>query len=212
MDQNSQSQELTIASRSKSPDCRRRNQRCHQAILTAAAELLEEKGFAGVSIEAIAARAGVGKQTIYRWWPNKTAVMLEAYAACFDEKISLPDTGSVKADLHQILQQLCVLITQTPAGQAIAGLIAEAQTDLEVAQMVREHFVARRRAVIRTVLERGIERGELRSTVDLDLAIDSLCGPLWYRLLLNHAPLNEAFTTGLIAQLLCGIQQQPDQP
>ena len=189
----------------KAADCRRRNERCHQAILTAAAELLEEKGYGGVSVEAIASRAGVGKQTIYRWWPCKASVVMEAYAKQVNQHLPLPDTGSVKTDLGDMLGQLAAVLGSTSAGSALAGLIAEAQTDPHVAQEFRSQMIACRRAATQTLLQRGIDRGELRPDLDLDLAIDALCGPIWYRLLLQHAPLNREFAIALIDQLMAGI-------
>ncbi|NJR65152.1 MAG: TetR/AcrR family transcriptional regulator [Leptolyngbyaceae cyanobacterium CRU_2_3] len=169
----------------KSPDCRRRRSQSHQAILTAATELLEEKGYAGVCIEAIAQRAGVGKQTIYRWWPCKAAVIMEAYATQSDQAIALPHTGSIKADLLEILGQITRVLTQTPAGLVIIGLLAEAQTDLKVAEAFQQQFVTQHRTITRTILANGIERGELRPALNVEVAIDMLFGAVWYRLLLN---------------------------
>ncbi len=189
----------------KAADCRRRSERCHQAILTAAAELLEEKGYGGVSVEAIASRAGVGKQTIYRWWACKASVVMEAYAKQVNQNLPLPDTGCVKTDLGDMLGQLAVVLGTTSAGSALAGLIAEAQTDPHVAQEFRHQMIACRRAAAQTLLQRGIDRGELRPDLDLDLAIDALCGPIWYRLLLRHTPLDREFAIALIDQLMAGI-------
>lgn len=190
----------------KSADCRRRCDRAHQAILTAAAELLEEHGcYGSISIEAIAARAGVGKQTIYRWWSSKAAVLMEAFATHADQAVPVPNTGLVKTDLCQILQQLFTVLTTTAAGAVVAGLIAEAQSDPTIAQAFRNQFVASRRAATHTILERGVARGELRQDLDYELAIDAIYGPVWYRLLLKHAPLNEVFAEELIGQLLRGV-------
>ncbi|HEY9642103.1 MAG TPA: TetR/AcrR family transcriptional regulator [Coleofasciculaceae cyanobacterium] len=204
--QPSQDTLLNEATTTKSPDWRRRCPRAHQAILTAAAALLEEKGYAGVSIEAIAQRAGVGKQTIYRWWTCKAAVIMEAYAAQAAKAVPLPNTGAVRTDLVQMLSHLSTLLTQTTAGSAVIGLIAESQTDLKVAEAFRELFVAKRRAATRAILASGIDRGELRSTLNLDVAVDAIYGAVWYRLLLKHAPLDEAFVKELVDQLLLGME------
>lgn len=189
----------------KSADCRRRSERCHQAILAAAAELLEEKGYGGVSVEAIASRAGVGKQTIYRWWPCKASVVMEAYAERVTQNLPLPDTGNVKTDLVELLGQLANVLGTTSAGRALAGLIAEAQTDLHVAQEFRTQLIDCRRAAVQALLQRGIDRGELCPELDLELTIDALCGPIWYRLLLQHAPLNREFAIALVDQLMAGV-------
>lgn len=173
--------------------------------MQATADLLEEKGYGGVCIEAIAARAGVGKQTIYRWWSSKAAVIMEAYATRPVKDMPPPNTGSVQADLHQMLAQLCFVLTQTTSGSVIKGLIAEAQNNCEVAEAFRTYFVACRRAATRTILEKGIERGELRADLNVELAIDTLFGPIWYRLLLQHAPLDDDFATALVSHLLAGM-------
>ncbi|MBR8836463.1 MAG: TetR/AcrR family transcriptional regulator [Stigonema ocellatum SAG 48.90 = DSM 106950] len=190
----------------KAPATRRRNQRSHQAILNAAAELLEEKGYGGVCIEAIANRAGVGKQTIYRWWSSKAEVMMEAYSAQAARNFPTPDTGSVKQDLCEILQQMFTVLTTTTAGAAFTGLIAEAQMDPNLAEAFREQFIANRRKATRTILEQGMARGELRPDLNLELVIDGIYGPIWYRLLLKHAPLDDVFAEELVNLLIIGIQ------
>jgi AcrR family transcriptional regulator len=206
MSQKVENKSAQIKSPTKKPSTRRRNQHSHEAILKAASELLEEKGYGSVSIEAIATRAGVGKQTIYRWWSSKAAVIMEACAVQATSEISTPDTGSVQEDLYTILQQLFHLLTKTPTGSAIAGLIAEAQTDSEVAKVFHEQFVQSRRQVTYTILERGITRGELRADLNLELATDAIYGPVWYRLLLKHAPLDDAFAKELVNLAMVGIQ------
>jgi AcrR family transcriptional regulator len=205
MPQQSESNDAQPESLCKSPNNRRRNKQCHQAILQAAAELLEEKGYAAVTIEAIAARAGAGKQTIYRWWPSKAAVILEAYAVQASRITPIPDTGSVRSDLCQVLQQLFVTLN-TSAGLAMTSLIAEAQLDSAFAITFREQFINSCRDTIRAVLQRGIEQGELRANLDLDLVIDAIYSPVWYRLLLKNAPLNESFAEAIVDLLLTGIK------
>lgn len=190
------------------PAIRRRNQHSHQAILKAAAELLEEKGYGDICIEAIANRAGVGKQTIYRWWSCKAAVIMEAYSEKATQNIPIPDTGSVKLDLCQILRQLFAMLTTTTTGTAVTGLIAEAQMDASLAEAFREQFIKGRRAVTQKVLERGITRGELRPDLNLELVIDAIYGPIWYRLLLKHATLDDAFAEELVNFLIVGIGLQ----
>ncbi|MDF5718343.1 MAG: TetR/AcrR family transcriptional regulator [Rhizonema sp. NSF051] len=190
---------------SKVPSTRRRSERSHQAILKAAAELLEEKGYGSVCIEAIATRAGVGKQTIYRWWSSKAAVIMEAYAAQAAGNFPTPDTGKVEEDLYQILRQLFTILTTT-LGSAVAGLVAEAQTDSNVAEAFRDLFLADHREAIRTVLSQGITSGEIRPDLNLELGIDAIYGPIWYRLLVKHAPLDDAFAEELVNLVMEGIQ------
>ncbi|HEY9628361.1 MAG TPA: TetR/AcrR family transcriptional regulator [Coleofasciculaceae cyanobacterium] len=190
----------------KSPDCRRRCPKAHQAILAAAAELLAAKGYGGVSIEAIAQRAGVGKQTIYRWWSCKAEVMMEVCAAQVREGILVPNTGCVKTDLLHLLNHLTALITQMNLGRMVTGLIAEAQTDSKVAAAFQAQFVTPQRATTRSILLSGMARGELRPDLELEVAIDALYGAVWCRLWLTHAPLDEKFVAVLVDQLLMGLE------
>jgi AcrR family transcriptional regulator len=183
----------------------RRSKRSHEAILTAAAELIHERNYSDVCIEAIAARAGVGKQTIYRWWPSKAAVLMEACAAHVAREVPLPDHGSVREDLHDYLTHICAYFTNQLSAPAIAGLLAEAQCDLELAQAFRERLLAQRRTVLSAILERGAARGEIRAGADLAVSLDLVHGAIWYRMLFFKAPLDAAFIEKVIDQLMTGI-------
>lgn len=183
----------------------RRSERSHQAILTAATELLEEKGYVNTSIEGIARRAGVGKQTIYRWWSSKAALIMEAYTAKAVCNMSVPDTGSVRRDLCHILNQLFAVLTTKAAGAVMNGIMAQAQTDRDLAVAFREKFIYTPQEIMLAILNRGIERGELHSNLNLELIMDMLYGPVWYRLLLKNGALDTAFTEELVTQLLRGI-------
>ncbi len=185
---------------------RRRSQSSHEAILKATVELLEEVGYVNMSIEGIARRAGVGKQTIYRWWSSKAVLVMEAYTTVVAKKFPLPNTGKVQEDLEAIFCPLFEVLNTTTAGAALAGIMTEAQNNPELAQAFRDRFVASRRTAIKTILSSGIKRGELREDIDLECAVDSLYGAMWYRLLLGHAPLDENFAQIIIHQLLQGIQ------
>jgi AcrR family transcriptional regulator len=198
----SNSSNSSLDSPCKPPDSRRRSQRCHQAILQAAVELLEEKGYAAVTIEAIAARAGTGTQTIYRWWPSKAAVILEAYRV--QAAYTVPDTGAVRTDLLQVLHQLFEVLNTT-AGLAVTSLIAEAQLDANFAATFREQLINNCRDTLRLVLQHGVERGELQPDLDPELVIDAVYGPVWYRLLLKHAPLDQRFAEAVVNLLLGGL-------
>jgi AcrR family transcriptional regulator len=183
---------------------RRRSPQSHAAILQATIRLLEQDGYKNLSIEAIARAAGVGKQTIYRWWPSKAAVVLEAYG---DQvvQMGIPDTGSFRSDLLAIVLGMLSTLT-SGVGVAMVSLIAEAQTDTELAERFRAKFVAGPRAIVRAVLERGIAKAEVRDDVDLELVIDAVYGPIWYRLLLNQAPIDRQLAAALVDHLLLGIE------
>lgn len=183
----------------------RRSKRAHEAILSAATQLIDERPYSEVCIEAIAARAGVGKQTIYRWWTSKAALLMEACAARVAREVPLPDKGAVADDLRDYLVHICAFFTHQLSKPAIAGLLAEAQCDAELAQAFRERLLTQRRVVLRTILERGVTRGELRANVDLNVIMDMVHGAIWYRTLLLTAPLDEAFIECLIDQVVAGI-------
>lgn len=168
---------------------RPRSEDRRQAILTAAIEELREHGYAGLTIEGIAARAGAGKQTIYRWWSSKADVVLDALPDAAAATISLPDTGSLRGDLSDFLAETFRQRGQRPA---LVGLMAQALLDPVFADAFRERFLFRRRTALRTILTRAAGRGEIAEEVDLDLLIDVVYGVLWYRLLVDHAPLDAA--------------------
>lgn len=175
----------------------RRSERAYRAIVDATKELLDEQGFAATSIDQIARRAGVGKQTIYRWWPNKAAVVLEAHAEQAAERIPLPDTGDLRRDLRIAAAACSRNLSDSAIGRVCVELIGEAQVDERFAAAYREMFVTTRRSVLREMLERARERGEVRDDVDLELAIDLFFGPIWYRRLVRHAPLTSDFAHAL---------------
>jgi len=183
----------------------RRSKRAHEAILAAAAELLHERPYADVCIEAIASRAGVGKQTIYRWWTSKAALLMEACAALVAREVPLPDTGSVQSDLRDYLTNICAFFETQLSRPTIAGLLAEAQSNAELAQAFEQRLLQQRRIVLRTILERAVARGELRAGADLEVIIDMVHGALWYRTLFLKAPLDESFIGHLIHQILAGM-------
>jgi len=204
------SQEATTSSRqlvstSKPPNIQRRSEHTHRAILSAAAALLEEVGYASLTIQAIAERAGVSNKTIYRWWSNKAAVVMEAFALATSDVVAIPDTGSLRADLLAFIQAAFVVHQTLKFGATMASLVAAIQTDLTLATAFREQFIAQRRDAVRQLLERAIQRGELPASTDVEAVIDGIYGPLFYRLLVGHAPLDNQFAEALVDQLLMGV-------
>jgi len=188
---------------------RRRSKRAHDAILAATLDLINENGYFGLSLEAVAARAGVGKQTIYRWWSSKADLVLEAFVRTVSEHVPMPDTGAVEEDLFRLLELIFTRMALSGSGKALAGLIAEAQADPALAAAFRSGFLEGRREGVRGMLRRGMARGEVSPEIDLEVAVDALFGPMWYRLLMQHAPLDEAFARHLVRQLMAGITPQP---
>lgn len=179
---------------------RRRNEATRAAILAAATELATRTGSAPVTIETIAARAGVGKQTIYRWWPSKHAVLLEALTERARDVVPMPDTGSLPGDLRAFLTDTFTGASDPATAGLLRTVMADAQHDPRTADTVRE-FTAARRADLRELLDRGQRRGELPADADLDLIVDQVYGVLWYRLLVGHAPLDAAAATRLADSL-----------
>ncbi len=175
---------------------RPRSSTSHAAILAAALKLLRQKGYRSVTIEGIAAEAGVGKQTIYRWWPSKAAVVLEAFSRYTAGRITMPDTGDIKGDMEALLVQAFDMLTRE-SGQLVRSLMSEALLDDKFAVSMRDIFIAGRRSVLREILNKGIERGEVASGADIELTIDMVYGPMWYRLLNKHAPLDLKFAEQL---------------
>lgn len=187
---------------------RPRSERARRAILRAAGELLERDGFTAVTMERIAERAGVSKATIYRWWPNKAAVMTDSFLGLMVPNTSPLDTGSAREDLRLRLRELAHVLTGR-SGRFVAALIAESQTDPEVAEALRTHWISVRRRETRSLLRRGIERGELRSDLDLEVAIDALYGPVYWRMLTGYAPLSDDFVDRLVDHVIVGLRAFP---
>jgi AcrR family transcriptional regulator len=188
---------------------RPRSEKARGAILEAAAELLLEKGLAAVSMDAVAARAGVSKATIYRWWPTKETLALDAL---YHEWAAVPsprDTGSLRGDLLSLLRPWARLASRRPYGRAIAALLTEAQTDPTFAREYRTRFVEPRRDQARAIFHRAIERGEIPADTKTEVALDLLYGPIYHRLLHAHAPLNDQFVRDVIDTTLNGIAQVP---
>jgi AcrR family transcriptional regulator len=183
---------------------RPRSDEAHQRILEAAYELMNQTGFNDLTIEAIAARAEVGKPTIYRRWSSKAHLVMDAFLAAVNPELTFPDSGSVKEDIRLQMQQL-VKVLLSPPGQIIAMLIGGGQTDTELMEAFRENWLMPRRKVASEVFNKGVERGELRSDVDVEVAIDALYSPLFYRLLLRHAPLTEDFVDELVDVVMKGL-------
>ncbi|MDQ3670922.1 MAG: TetR/AcrR family transcriptional regulator [Actinomycetota bacterium] len=184
---------------------RRRSERSHQAIVAATRELLVERGYPDVTIEAIAARARVGKQTIYRWWPSRAALVLEAYLSSADV-VQAPAPGrTVREDVRALLGWLIAVLREPTGGHVVAGLVGDIQHDAVLAEGFHRDVVPARREAMLAALGRGQERGEIRADTDLKLAIDTLHGAVFYRLLLSGESLDDTFTRRLSDQVLAGI-------
>jgi AcrR family transcriptional regulator len=185
---------------------RPRSERAQQAILSAAAGLLLEQGLGAVSMDAVAARAGVSKATIYRWWPTKETLALDAlYQEWTDTSAELTDTGSLRGDLLALLLPWASRVGDRPYGRVIGALVTEAHTDPAFGELYRERFIEPRREQVRVILRRAADRHEISADINIEAAIDLLYGPLYHRLLHGHAPLTPDFVRDVIDIVVAGL-------
>jgi AcrR family transcriptional regulator len=183
-----------------------RKTKTRERALSTASQILLRDGFARLTMERVAAEAGVAKTTLYRRWPTKAALCMELYLDVAGREVRDPDTGDIEHDLKRIAATVVRLQTQTVAGPAFVGLIAEAQVNPETRAAFLAEFAHRRREVTRRVLRRAIERGQLRADTDIDLVIDALGGAVTFRLLQGHAPLTAKFAHALVTLVLSGCK------
>jgi AcrR family transcriptional regulator len=156
-------------------------------------------------MDEVAERAGVSKATIYRWWPTKEMLALEALYREWDAaRPSLPDTGSLRTDLIALLRPWVRRVRARPNARVIAELITEAQTDRDFAEQYRTRFVEPRREPARALFRRAIERGELPADTDVEVALDLLYGAIYHRLLHGHAPLTDRFVQKVVDSAVAG--------
>jgi AcrR family transcriptional regulator len=190
---------------------RPRSEKAKQAILTAAIELMLERGLRAMSMDDVAERAGVSKATIYRWWGSKELLALDALATAWASPVPAAqrDTGSLRGDLLARFRPWLRQLNEQPFGRVVAGLLAEAQTDPEFAKLYLEHFVQPRRDATRALLVRAIERGEIAAGTDLEVTLDLLYGPIYHRLLHGHAPLTDRFVQQIVDAVLKAISSAP---
>jgi AcrR family transcriptional regulator len=186
------------------PRGRPRSADARAAILRATREILDEGGITAVTMEGIAARAGVGKPTIYRSWPNAHAVAMAAMMEAKGTAPKLARTRSAVADLKRQLRDVAEVFA-TRMGRQAASMIAAASADSELSKVFRNHFILARREEGRAILARAIAQREIRKTIDVEVALDMIYGPIFYRLLMGHAPLDARFTDGIVDHALKGL-------
>lgn len=172
--------------------------------MTATLELMAETGTARIRIDDVAAKAGVSKATIYRRHRTRDELIAASVADLVSD-VTVPDSGSTRDDLLALMRDAVRLYTGPLAPGLMPGLVAEMAQNPELATTVREQFLAVRRNALRRLLERGVERGELRNDLDYDLALDVLVGPLFYRLLVTGAPIEDHLASGVVELILRGF-------
>ncbi|HEV2500283.1 MAG TPA: TetR/AcrR family transcriptional regulator [Terriglobia bacterium] len=189
----------------KRPPGRPRSEQARQAILRSTLRLLGRRGFSELTIEDVADYARVGKTTVYRWWPNKGALIADAFASDTTRTLRFPDTGSVFTDMSRQMRQL-VKVFRSPRGRIVSAILAAGQSDNDLIAAFRERFLWPRRQEAYATLRRGIRRGELRKDIDPDLVLDSLYGPIYMRFLIRHDRLTPEFVDRLCALILGGAR------
>jgi len=185
---------------------RRSREQLRDAVLSAAGELMLEGGLAAATMEAIAARAGVSKRTLYKYWPSRGAVALEGFMRNAASSWSLPDDASAVEALTVLVVSAARLFAATPAGPLMRSLIADAQAQNEIATAIREQWLRPRRAVAADLIRRGVAEGEFRADLDVEVALDLLFAPVYYRLLMGHEPMTDAFATATVEYVVTGLR------
>ncbi|MFG2624373.1 TetR/AcrR family transcriptional regulator [Streptomyces sp. NPDC048473] len=193
-----------------SPSSLRRSERSRRATLEAALDLCTEKGYGRVTVEAIAARAGVSKKTIYRWWPSKSAVMLEAFTEALVGTTPFEDTGDIAADLRANVMGAVKLLSTPPYGPAYAGILSEIHHDDALAETVRTKLIDPRFGQAVARLRRAQEQGRIPPDADLPLAVEMLYGPVYYRHVLRKPVQDEETIAALVAHVLRALGAPPE--
>ncbi|MGN7358967.1 TetR/AcrR family transcriptional regulator [Paenibacillus sp. SAF-054] len=184
---------------------RPRNVEAQKSILSASYELLLENGFQAVTVDKIAERAQVSKATIYKWWPNKAAVVMDGFMDAATDRLPVPDTGSTFNDILIHATNLTRFLTSRE-GTIITQLLGEGQFDSGLAEAYRDRFFRPRRLEARGLLDKGVQRGELKGHLDIGICIDLIYGPIFYRLLVTGEALDEPYVKQLVTNAFEGIR------
>jgi AcrR family transcriptional regulator len=179
---------------------RPRSEQSRRAILSAAYEAMADSGFAALSVEGIARRAGASKATVYRWWPSKAAVVLEAVQEHTNGYPRFRHSGDTRADLAEELRGV-VTFYASAAGAALLDLIAQSRFDRDLAEALRDRFIMARRAETTEVLRAGIAIGQLREDLDVEVTMDAIWGSVYYKLLVSHTPLPPSYADEVLAAI-----------
>ncbi|GAA2683307.1 TetR/AcrR family transcriptional regulator C-terminal ligand-binding domain-containing protein [Streptomyces anthocyanicus] len=178
-------------------------------VLHAVGELLLTEGTAQLTFERVARVSGVSKTTLYKWWPSKGALALDGYFHAVEDTLAFPDTGDVRADLLAQLRAFTHVMTRTPGGRILTELIGAAQTDADLATAYRQLYSAQRRSLAAERLRHARELGQIRPEVDVQVLVDQLWGAVYHRLLIPDEPVDDAFVTALVTNLLDGVCPRP---
>jgi AcrR family transcriptional regulator len=194
-----------LMTKNQIPNADRRSGRSHEAVLRTAVDLCREVGYGALTIDGIAARAGVGKQTIYRWWPSKGAVVLDAFMKTIAGEIAFPDTGDSLADIRTWLRSVGTLLASPQMGPHLAGMVGAKQFDPALVNAFHEQVYQPMRGALRERIERAQLAGQLRP-LDPEVVADLIVGPLWFRLLLTPRPADPGYLDAALDALLIGLR------
>ncbi len=175
---------------------RPRSEAAQQAILDATTRLMEAMPIRNITIEGIAKEARVGKPTIYRWWDSKCALVMDAFLFDAAPKVPFPKSGSA-VDVLTLQVKRVIKLLRGRSGRIVAEMVGEGQSDAHILEEFRDRFFSRLLAPARAVIDAGKQSGELDPGLDTDLALDLIYGPIYYRLLVGHQPLDERFAKAL---------------
>jgi AcrR family transcriptional regulator len=176
---------------------RPRSLEADEAILEAAVDVFAEVGLESLTMEGVAARAGVSKNTVYRRYPNKLDLVVSAVRCYTNVGAPPPDTGTTRGDVHDLVEGLAAILTETPIGRMLPILVA-VRTRVPELDVAYAEIVAEKRARHAVVVRRGIERGDFRAGVDVDVVVDAFTSPTFYRFLVTNAPLDAAFVASVV--------------
>lgn len=188
---------------------RPRSAKVHQAIVEATLQLIFKVGFRALNMDTIATKAEVGKMTIYRRWPNKAALVMDAFLATVGRETEFPEAARA-VDSIQLQMRLQAKAFRSRFGRVIKALLAEAQFDRELAEAFRDRWIMPRRRMARNTIERAIREGDLRPDIDAEAAIDMLYAPIYYRLQIGTGPISETFTNRIFEQVMRGLRKPPN--
>ncbi len=172
-----------------------------EAILEAAVDVFAEVGLEGLTMEGVAARAGVAKNTVYRRYANKLDLVVSAVRRYTDVGARPPDTGTTRGDVRALVEGLVAILTDTPVGRMLPTLVA-VRTRVPELDAAYAQIVAEKRARSAVVVRRAVERDDFRSDVDLDVVVDAFVSAAFYRFLVSRAPLDERFTAAVVDSVL----------
>jgi AcrR family transcriptional regulator len=186
---------------------RPRSEDSEEAILAATIQLLSQKKLRDISIEEIARKANVGKTTIYKWWPSKAYVALDAFSRKISRMVPMTDTGSVRGDILEQCRSL-IAFYKSPSGRILGQFVAESESDKEFASLFRERFLRPRREAVGIIFDRGIQRGEIDQNVNRDLVLDMIYGPTIFRLFVGHSPLDDKLADEMVSILFGALDKK----